>query len=217
MSPKGKIQSINLNYRALHPVIVLIYGCMRAGKTEQLFHQIENALQQLGKRRVVIFKPYLDDRTGSEIRSRAFDHSYEAHVIKKPEEVFDHDLDPSSLVIFDELQFYPKGITSVAEELCGRGHTIIAAGLDKKHDGSPFLSTEAMAKIAPLHIHLVATCHGLNMTCENGATNSFRKSANEADFEIGDDSYDSLCEDCFERAMIAHGRRTVTDRTIIAA
>lgn len=117
--------------------IEVITGSMYAGKTEELIRRIKRI--QYAKKKVIVFKPYIDDRySASEVVSHANNRT-KSFVVKQPLEVLDYCQDKDLYAVaIDEAQFFSEEIIEVCEKLANDGIRVIVAGLDKDFRGEPF-------------------------------------------------------------------------------
>jgi thymidine kinase len=89
---------------------------------------------------VLAFKPLIDNRygnnslgshTGSKFRGRAIDHEH-------PELILNYVTSNTKMVAVDEVQFFPKTILDVFQELNNRNIKVYTAGLDLNFRGESF-------------------------------------------------------------------------------
>lgn len=109
---------------------------MFSGKTEELIKLIKRA--QFAKRKVQIFKPYLDNRYKLDF---IVSHSN----LKLPCEIVEDSSDIKKLikgdthvVAIDEVQFFDEKVVDLANELAQAGKHVICAGLDTDWQGKAF-------------------------------------------------------------------------------
>lgn len=129
----------------------LFIGNMFSNKTGLLITEIET-LRKYGGKRVLVFKPITDTRSGQG-RLRARDgREISAHEVttKNPWEVLNILRAEESvsgikfeILAFDEINFFPanSGFYELVSELLNRGYDVIAAGLPVDFRGQPFGST----------------------------------------------------------------------------
>ena len=136
-------------------MLTLIVGTMFANKTGTLIHRIQT-LRIFGKKRVLIFKPTIDTRSGKgKIKSTPSDGpSIELEALEIP------DSDPFSIIneiknqeneigtrinviAIDEIQFFPacSDLIKVVDFLLENSYDVIAAGLLRDFKREPFGST----------------------------------------------------------------------------
>ncbi len=189
----------------------LIMGNMFAGKTSELIRRIE-VMRNFGKKKVIIFKPKIDSRSGDG-KIKSFHENYLEAVdvpvdnakllislIKKEESKHGHRF---SVIAIDEIQFLPD-IYQVINTLLSLGYDVIAAGLRLDFKGEPFGET----------LSLVGLCTGThNITILSSYCSKCGKPAHlpqrlfdgkpvpySADqVQVGgNESYEARCYDCHE-------------------
>jgi thymidine kinase len=127
---------------------------MFSGKSEELIRRITRAL--IGKQRVFVFKPAIDNRyhvtkvashAGRTVEARAVANTLEirAFLGLSPEAaLFGLETPPDpqralpDVVAFDEAQFFDAGLVPLALELVRAGVRVICAGLDLDFRAEPF-------------------------------------------------------------------------------
>lgn len=117
--------------------IEVIAGSMFAGKTEELLRRVRRI--HFAKKRVLVFKPVIDDRYG---KSEVVSHDngrIESIDITDAREIYKHCGEPLPYAIaIDEVQFLGPEVVHVCEDLADKGVRVIVAGLDKSFRGEPF-------------------------------------------------------------------------------
>ncbi len=138
--------------------IEVICGCMFAGKTEELIRRI-NVLS-FAKKKIIIFKPKIDDRYSStQIVSHA-GRSIDCITIDKANEMLDYlkkeeDVD---VVAIDEVQFFDEDVVAICDYLADQGKRVMVAGLDKDFRGEPFGVMPELLTRAEFVTKLTAVC-----------------------------------------------------------
>ena len=136
----------------------LFIGNMASGKTRHLLTEIET-LRRYGNKKIAIFKPRTDTRSGlNAIRSREGDElAAEEISAANPAELWailrDHESAAGSrfeIVAFDEVQFFPRdsGFFQLVRNLMQETYDILASGLAFDFRGEPFGSTADLALLA---------------------------------------------------------------------
>jgi thymidine kinase len=129
----------------------LIVGNMFGNKTGRLMLEVET-LREFGRKRVLIFKPEIDTRSG---KSKIKDYHGKTMnalelSIRDPWQALKIVRQKESeigtrfhIIAFDEVQFFPAGspFYLVVDELLARGYDVIAAGLALDFKREPFGST----------------------------------------------------------------------------
>ncbi|RHZ36077.1 thymidine kinase [endosymbiont GvMRE of Glomus versiforme] len=179
--------------------LTIITGPMFAGKTEELLRQIRRA--QYAQKKIIIFKPSLDNRYSETEITSHINNKITAIVISKGEEIRAHlKKKPKTEIIFlDELHFFDPEIVKVLNKLVKQGHQVIAAGLDQDFRGRPFKSTAFLLALAEKVVKLTAICR----VCNEEATMSQRlissRPALVTDPVIlpgGEKIYEARCRSC---------------------
>ena len=180
--------------------IEVICGPMFAGKTEELLRRLNR--MKYAKIDYIIFKPIIDTRSASSIKSRN-GKSEEAIEIKNPDEILsyliENNLKPKVIAI-DEAQFFDASIVEVATILANCGFHVVIAGLDKNFKGESFGYIPELLVQADKVTKLSAIC----TICGSEALFSQRLINNKpADYNspivlIGDhESYEARCRKHF--------------------
>lgn len=107
-------------------------------------------------------------------------------------------LQTSMWSVFDEAQFFDKGLVEVCNELANRGIRVIVAGLDMDFKGVPFGPIPALCAIADE----VTKVHAICVKCGALAYVSHRLVNNERRVLLGEkDEYEPLCRECYQKAL----------------
>lgn len=171
--------------------IQVVCGPMFSGKTKTLIGLIEGYLKD--RKKVVVFKPKLDDRYAIEaIVSHDKDEAL-AYPVGRPAEILDlfHRAD---VVAIDEVQFFDESIVQVCETIADYGKTIVVAGLDLDYMGRPFGSMPQLMSVADEIIKLNSVC----TFCSGRARFSHRITKEHGVVVLGEkDKYVPLCRSCY--------------------
>lgn len=116
--------------------VEVICGSMFCGKTEELIRRVRRAT--IGKQRVQVFKPSIDDRYGIEAVTDHNGQRIEAQPVPMATEIPALLRPDTTVVAIDEAQFFDVGIIDVVDNLASQGIRVIAAGLDLDFRGEPF-------------------------------------------------------------------------------
>lgn len=187
----------------------LFIGNMASGKTRQLLTEVDT-LRKYGNRRVVVFKPKVDTRSGTALIKSRTGSQDQAVEISSPTEVWDamRNLELTqgariNVVAFDEVQFFSResGLFGVVERLLSNGYDVLAAGLALDFRGEPFGSTSDLALLAEDRcVWLTSYC----TLCGSRATLPQRLIANlPAPYDSqqiqvgGDETYEPRCHEHF--------------------
>lgn len=134
----------------------VITGCMFAGKTEELIRRI-NTLQFANKK-VVVFKPAIDNRYSEEFIVSHAGSKIESHAIVNPEEIYDFIDDTTDVVAIDEVQFFDESVIDICDDLALKGLRVMVAGLDMNFKGEPFGVIPTLLTHAEFVTKLTAVC-----------------------------------------------------------
>ncbi|XMB86494.1 thymidine kinase [Mycoplasmatota bacterium WC44] len=179
--------------------IEVICGSMFAGKTEELIRRIKRI--DYAKRKVLVFRPKIDNRySETEVVSHS-NYRYEAIVIEKAREIMKHVNPNTYAVAIDEAQFFDDELIKVCEHLADNGVRVICAGLDKDFRGEVFgLMGELIVKA-----EYVSKVSAICTMCGNPATRTQRlingKPANFNDPIVmvgAAESYEPRCRHCHD-------------------
>jgi len=180
--------------------IEVIAGVMFSGKSEELIRRVRRAV--LARRRVQVFKSYLDDRYGG----IGVVHSHDgtavtAEPIQSALELMNRLRPDTQVVAVDEVQFLDPGIVEVSNALADRGRRVILAGTDMDFRGEPFGPVGALLAVAEKIDKLQAIC----VRCGDLATRNQRllngrpAPAEGPTIQVGGlETYEARCRACHE-------------------
>ncbi len=172
--------------------IEVIVGCMFSGKTEELIRRLRRA--EIAKQKVVVFKPKIDNRYGSDHIVSHSDAKLKSLVVESSHEVEQLAQD-AQVIGIDEGQFFDAGIVDVAERLADQGKRVVIAGLDQDYRGKPFEPMPQLLAVAEYITKTLAIC----VVCGNPADRTQRTIASSERVVVGaKDSYEARCRKCFE-------------------
>ena len=164
--------------------IIVYTGPMFSGKTLALLRAYERA--EIARKKLIAFKPKLDDRFGQNvIKSRRFGEA-EAINIKNIEEIRNYD---AEIYIIDEFQ--------ILRELADSGKKIHVAGLDMTAEGKPFGLMPQLFAIADCIEKYTSVC----VDCGGDAIYSFFLGHKSEDVVVGNNEYIPLCRACWSKRM----------------
>jgi len=177
--------------RAVNGKVQVVCGPMFSGKTKTLISLISDYLKD--RKKVVVFKPKLDDRYAEEsIVSHDKDEA-QAFSVTRPAEMLDlfHRAD---VIAIDEVQFFDESIVGVCETIADYGKIVVVAGLDLDYLGRPFGSMPQLMSVADEIIKLNSVC----TFCSGRARFSHRISKDQGVVVLGEkDRYVPLCRSCY--------------------
>lgn len=171
--------------------VEVICGGMFAGKTEELLRRIRLAIY--AKQKVVLFKPYIDNRY-SEVDVVSHNRTRLAAInATTPEEIAEKAVGYDVIGI-DEAHFLGSTLVGVCEKLADAGKRVIVAGLDRDYRGVPF---EPMPTLLAMAEH-VTKVHAICVICGQEASRTYRTSNDSARIVVGgSDTYEARCRKCF--------------------
>jgi thymidine kinase len=176
--------------------IEVICGPMFSGKTEELIRRLR--LAQIGRQRVEIYKPALDNRY-SEVHIESHNEQrFTCTPVPDAGKILEAVDDHTRVVGIDEAQFFDETIVAVAQKLANRGLRVIAAGLDQDYLARPFGPMPALMAVAESVLKLKAVC----MVCGGLASRSQRMTGETDQVVVGaQDHYEARCRACFDPDM----------------
>jgi thymidine kinase len=183
-------------HRRKHDVgwIEVICGSMFSGKTEELIRRVRRAT--LGRQRVQVFKPAIDQRYDA---TRITSHSamaIEAEVVNTVQEIADRIASDTQVVGIDEAQFFSTDLIALVQKLADNGVRVIVAGLDQDYLGRPFEPVPQLLAIA----EEITKCQAVCARCGEPANRSQRIQRGDGERILvgAADAYEARCRACFE-------------------
>jgi thymidine kinase len=180
-----------------HGDLIVFAGGMCSGKSDRLIGKLEREL--IGRRKVMVFKPAIDTRTGPTYVASRAGRRISAYTVAKASEMLDL-VAEAEFVGIDETQFFDETLVSVVETLIGRGIHVVVAGLDMDFRGEPFDHVAKLMATADKVVKLSAVC----IRCGKKAHHSQRLINGEpAPYDApriavgGEELYEARCRDCF--------------------
>lgn len=172
--------------------IVVVCGCMFAGKTARLIHRLQTAAD--AGRRVVACKHRLDARYDPDRLVTHDGREFDAVAVSDGREIAALAAKADVLGI-DEAQFFGRTLAGVCDGLARAGHDIIVAGIDNDAWGQPFPPLPELKTLANEVELLCAPC----TKCGEPARYSQRMVPVREGFMVGGLSeYEPRCEACFK-------------------
>lgn len=192
----------------------LIIGNMFGNKTGRLMLEIET-LREFGRKRVMIFKPQVDTRSGKGLIRDYHGRAMEALELSPKDAwtvlrtVREKEAEIGTrfhIIAFDEIQFFPAAspFYQVVDELLTRGYDVIAAGLALDFKREPFGSTlllVGLCKGAQDCLWLTPLCArcGKPAQLPQRLINGKPAPYNSPQVHVGGkESYEPRCYDCHE-------------------
>ncbi len=180
--------------------IEVIAGVMFSGKSEELIRRVRRAV--IARKRVQVFKSYLDDRYHGLYRVTTHDGlSVDAQPADSAGEIMREIRKDTEVVAIDEAQFLDPGIVGVCTALAERGVRVIVAGTDTDFRGEPFGSMPQLLAVA----EVVDKLHAICVICGDPACRNQRlidgKPARYDSPTImvgGSETYEARCRHCHD-------------------
>lgn len=178
--------------------IEVITGCMFAGKTEELIRRI-NVLQ-FAKKKIVVFKPSIDDRYSIDKVVSHAGTSIESYAISRSDEILKLAND-ADVIAIDEVQFFDEGIVDVCNYYADNGVRVMCAGLDMDFRGEPFSMMPRLMTQAEFVTKLTAVCTkcGAPATRTQRIVNGQPAHFDDPIVQVGaSEAYEARCRHCHE-------------------
>ncbi len=181
-----------LEARAGAGSLEVICGSMFSGKTEELIRRLVRA--RIARQTVLAFKPAIDDRYGRDHVTSHNGQRIPSLEVDTAAEILEHVRADTRVIGIDEAQFLGMPLVEVVEELAGRGHRVIVAGLDQDYRGRPFEPIPQLLAVAESVTKTMAVC----MVCGAPANRTQRLVAAEERVLVGaGDAYEARCRGCW--------------------
>lgn len=148
--------------------IEVVCGSMFSGKTDELIRRLVRAT--IAKQKVQVFKPSVDIRYAVEKVTSHTGANYDAIPVEKSENIEGHLDKDTTVIAFDESQFFDSGIVKISQNFADRGIRVIVAGLDMDFRGEPFGPMPNLMSRA----EKVDKLHAICMTCGDEASRTQR-------------------------------------------
>ena len=180
--------------------IEVVSGVMFSGKSEELMRRVRRAI--LARKKVQVFKSYLDDRYGGlQFVSSHDGRRVESIPIQSSLDLASSVRDDTEVVAVDEVQFLDDGVVSVANSLADSGRRVIIAGTDMDFAGRPFGPMGALLAIAEQidKLHAICVLCGDNATRNQRLIDGLPAPAEGPVIQVGGlESYEARCRRCHE-------------------
>ncbi|HLT31754.1 MAG TPA: thymidine kinase [Myxococcaceae bacterium] len=171
--------------------IEVVCGSMFSGKTEELIRRVKRAV--LGKQKVQVFKPRMDDRYDAEAVVSHSQLRLVSTPIDRADEILGRLAAGVQVVGIDEVQFFGPEVVRVCETLADQGIRVICAGLDQDFQGRPFDPMPQLLAVA----EYVTKVHAICVVCGNPANRSQRLVEVSERVMVGAaDAYEARCRRC---------------------
>ncbi|HEY3131130.1 MAG TPA: thymidine kinase [Acidobacteriota bacterium] len=178
--------------------VEVICGSMFSGKSEELIRRLRRA--QIGRQRVQIFKPRIDDRFDIDHIVSHSELRIKSQSVSNSQEVWEAVESRTEVVGIDEVQFFDEGIVAVCDKLANMGKRVIVAGLDKDYLARPFEPVPQLLAVAEYITKTLAIC----VRCGNPANYTQRLIDSTERIVVGaEGAYEARCRRCFEPPGLA--------------
>lgn len=178
--------------------LTVITGPMYSGKTTELLNFAE--IYELGKKRIKIIKPQIDDRYSKEdvVTHKLFKMSARAvKDVQEMEEFYNNLSEKPEAIFIDEVHFFDSSIVRLAKKITLEGVDVYCAGLDMNYLWEPFETTALLMGMADEVIKKKAVCE---VCGEYSGTLSFKKKSNGGVYDVGGkEKYIAVCKECYEK------------------
>jgi thymidine kinase len=193
--------------------VEVISGVMFSGKSEELIRRVRRAI--LARRRVQVFKSYLDDRYGGIQAIASHDgRTVAAEPVASSLELMGKVRADTQVVAVDEVQFMDGGVVGAVNALAGRGVRVICAGTDMDFRGEPFGPMGELLAIA----EQVDKLHAICVRCGEAATRNQRlidgrpAPAEGPTIQVGGlESYEARCRHCHEVPAVTRAQGSLLE------
>lgn len=172
--------------------LTVITGSMFSGKTSEL--QRLGRRSELGGKRVLFFKPAIDNRYSENHIVSHDKNKKEAISIREIRQICLYFVLKPDVVCIDEIQFFNVGETlEVIDLLLKEGVDVVVSGLDMDSDQNPFGAVPFLMSKAEVVYKLTAICS----ECGNDAWLSYSEGKSEQIIIGEKELYRPLCRACF--------------------
>jgi len=189
-----------------HGYVEAIVGPMYAEKTTILMSQLRKEV--IAGKRVMVFKPDIDDRyateeivthDGESMHANSVPCSHSSHILELVHDSVD-------AVGIDEGQFFDDGLMKVVEELANKGKRVIVAGVDMDYRCMPWRPMSDIMAVAEVVHKQTAVCSscGRPATKIQRFTNGRLSAWDEPTVAVGSNiegdihKYEARCRKCYK-------------------
>jgi len=149
-------------------LVEVITGSMFCGKTDELIRRLRRAT--IARQKVQVFKPAIDVRYAEQKVTSHAGSEFDAVPIESSRQALAHLKTGTTVVAFDEAQFFDDEIVPLVQELASNGMRVIVAGLDMNFRGEPFGPMPQLIAQA----EIVDKLHAICMVCGEPASRTQR-------------------------------------------
>jgi len=175
---------------------------MFSGKTEELIRRLRRA--EIAGKKVILFKPLIDDRYNSEVVTTHDGRTMCSHNITWSRDMVDYVVKESPVVVgIDEAQFLDEMIDLFIDQMIQKGIKVIVSGLDKDFSLQNFGKIPRLMVMADRVDKLTAVCNKCG--ADDASFTQRLLNGKPAPFDGptilvgGMESYEARCRGCFER------------------
>jgi len=175
-----------------NPEFIVYMGPMFSGKTSRLLMKLDR--YKFRNKKVVLFKPTMDDRYGHEVVVTHTGLSQSAVCVSHASDLLKYlaDVPEQDVVAVDEA-FMIKGIADVLIYLYKLGVTIVVSTLDLSATCKPFMNVRDLLVWATC----VEKCSAVCNVCGCDAHYTYRKQVSDDEIQVGGaDLYEARCFTC---------------------
>lgn len=174
-----------------HPgSLILIRGCMFAGKTTELFKILQNQHPD----QVLLFKHDIDRRYSQEFVTSHAGKSWPAVSVGCATAISSHVGPSIKLVALDEAHFFDDALMDMIQTLRQRHLDVVLTSLDLDSWGRPFPLIQRLMKTADVDKPLTAIC----ARCQKPANHTQRLTPIvDGNMVGGSESYEPRCQSCW--------------------
>src|SRR6188508_1586653 len=176
--------------------VEVITGSMFSGKSEELIRRLRRA--QIGRQKVQIFKPRIDDRYGHDHVTSHSDMRIASESVASSRELLERIQPDTQVVGIDEGQFFDAELPMICNALADQNRRVIVAGLDQDYLGKPFEPMPQLMAIAEYVTKTLAIC----MVCGGPANFTQRLVPSTERVLVGaSGTYEARCRHCFDPSL----------------
>lgn len=176
----------------------IICGPMFSGKSEELIRRLKRI--KIAQKNVVVFKPAIDHRRGTEYVTSHDGSKIAAIPIDSPLEILDKIPKDTDVIGIDEAQFFSHELIDAILKLTDDKKYVIVAGLNLDFRAVPFGPMPTLLALADTVTKLSAICIrcGKEAFFTQRLVNGRPAKYNDPLVQIGaEDSYQARCRNCY--------------------
>lgn len=179
-------------------------GPMKCGKSQRIFNELKRQL--IAGKNIKVFKPLLDDRSGSDVISTRAGNSIEAINIQDISELENYEADS---YFIDEFQFL-NGDVHVIDKMAATGKRFYIAGLNLTSEKKVFGKMGDLMCIADNIEMMTSICE----VCKSEeAVFTYFKGHKDTDIMVGDNQYLPVCRSCYNKLINSNHNNISNSKT----